>query len=446
MSSTIREEGLEPPTRHPIDWWNPKFYEEQSLFKELERVYNLCHGCRRCVNLCNAFPTLFDLVDESLTMEVDKVDKKDYWKVVDHCYLCDLCYQTKCPYTPPHKWNIDFPHLMLRAKTVKYQQGKVSAREKILSSTDAIGKLASIPVIVNTVNASNKSPFLRKILDKALGLHPEAAVPEYHSNTLHKRLRGKGDNQEAEAKPSEDTNGRVAIFATCFGNYNRPDIGEDLFDILKHNQIPVQLIGRKRCCGMPKLELGDLQAVAKAKEHNIPYLAKLVDEGWDIMAHIPSCVLMFRQELPLMFPDEEQVRKVSNMIFDPFEYLMLRHKHGLLNTDFKQSLGTVAYHVACHQRVQKIGLKTRDCLQLVPDTEVKVIERCSGHNGTYGIKTNYYETAKKICRPVVHKVKQSNADYYGSDCPMAGKFIEHVLADRSTVEHPISLMRKAYGI
>jgi len=194
------------------------------------------------------------------------------------------------------------------------------------------------------------------------------------------------------------------------------------------------------------LELGDLDAVERAKNANIPVLAKLVDEGWDIMAPVPSCVLMFKQELPLMFPDDPDVLKVRDAIFDPFEYLALRHKEGKLRTDFKTPLGKVAYHVACHQRVQKIGMKTRDILGLVPDTEITAIERCSGHDGTYAVKNEYHEISMKIVRPVVNRVKQAEADHYGSDCPMAGRHIEHGLADGTVTEHPISLLRKAYGI
>lgn len=440
-----REGNLEAPTRHAIDWHNPDFYNEESLFAELERVYDLCHGCRRCVSLCNSFPTLFDLVDEASTMEVDGVDKKDYWKVVDHCYLCDLCYQTKCPYTPPHPWNIDFPHLMLRAKACRFKQGKVTVKEKILASTDAVGKLSTIPVVVNAVNSGNKVKTLRKLLDKALGVHPDAKVSAYDNNTLRKRMRGEDDSGD-QAVSAGETSGKVAIFATCFGNYNEPDLGEDMVRVLRHNGIQVRLVDREQCCAMPKLELGDLESVAKAKDVNLPILARLVDQGWDIMAPVPSCVLMFRQELPLLFPHDDQVQKVGNAIYDPFEYLMLRHKAGKLKTEFGQSLGTVAYHVACHQRVQKIGMKTRQCLELVPDTEVKAIERCSGHDGTYGVKTRSYDTAKKIARPVVNRVKQAGADHYGSDCPMAGRFIEHGLADGSVTEHPISLLRKAYAI
>ncbi len=439
-----REGNLEAPTRHPLNWKDPEFYNSESLFKELERVYDLCHGCRRCNSLCAAFPTLFDLVDESSTFEVDGVAKQDYWKVVDHCYLCDLCYSTKCPYTPPHEWNIDFPHLMLRAKAVRFQEGKVKSSEKILANTDTVGKLSTIPVVVNAVNSANKVKTLRKLLDKALGVHPDAKVPNYDPKPLRKR--GIGQSTSASAMPAGDTSGKVAIFATCFGNYNEPDLAEDMVKVLRHNDIEVSLVDQEQCCGMPKFELGDLEAVARAKEANVPALAKMVDAGWDIMAPVPSCVLMFRQELPLMFPDDAQVQKVADAIYDPFEYLMLRHKAGLLKTEFSNSLGKVAYHVACHQRVQMIGQKTKQCLELIPDTEVQSVERCSGHDGTYGVKTRSYDAAMKIAKPVVNKVKQIEADHYGSDCPMAGRFIEHGLSDGTTTSHPISLMRKAYAI
>jgi Fe-S oxidoreductase len=446
IKDKIREGNLEAPTRHALDWKSPDFVNPDSLNAELERVFDLCHGCRRCVSLCNSFPTLFDLVDESPTMEIDGVEKADFWKVVDQCYLCDLCYQTKCPYIPPHEWNIDFPHLMLRAKAVKFQQGRVTASEKILSSTDMVGKIAGIPVVVNAVNAANRIKPVRKVLDKVLGVHPDAGIPEYHSKTLRKKMVSDTPGGEITATATEKTRGKVAIFATCYGNYNAPDLGEDLIKVLRHNRIPVTLVKSEQCCGMPKLELGDLDSVAKAKEANIPQLVAMVEAGWDIMAPVPSCILMFRQELPLMFPEDEDVQKVAKAIYDPFEYLMLRHKEGMLCTEFKQPLGKVAYHVACHQRVQKIGLKTKECLQLIPDTEVTAIERCSGHDGTYGVKSKYYETARKIVRPVVKKVEQAQADHYGSDCPMAGKFIEHALNNGSTTCHPISLVRKAYNI
>jgi len=445
-----REGSLEAPTRHPLKWQSADFYNENALFIELERVFDICHGCRRCVSLCNAFPTLFDLVDESETMEVDGVKKQDYWRVVDECYLCDLCFMTKCPYVPPHEWNLDFPHLMLQAKAVKFNNGQVRGRDKILTSTDTVGSLAGIPIVVDIVNTAANNKTMRKVLDKTMGIHPDAKLPKFHSKTLRKRAANRLTESNITTQPAGGTTGKVALFATCYANRNEPQVGEDLIAILQHNNIQVCFPQVERCCGMPKLELGDLQAVDQAKQINIPELARLVDDGWDIIAPIPSCVLMFKQELPLMYPDDEQVQKVKNAIYDPFEYLMLRHAHGKLNIDFKNTLGKVVYHAACHQRVQNIGSKTSQLLKLVPQTEVEVVERCSGHDGTYAVKSEYHKTSMKICKPVINKVKQANADYYGSDCPMAGHQIENGLeqADAASkpTTHPLSMLRAAYGI
>jgi Fe-S oxidoreductase len=378
--TSTREGSLEAPTRHPLDWKNPDFYNEDTLFEELERVYDICHGCRRCVSLCDSFPTLFDLVDESDTFEVDGVAKRDYWKVVDECFLCDLCYQVKCPYVPPHDWNIDFPHLMLRAKAIQFKKGERKISHKLISNTGLTGKTASLPVINSVVNAANKSPAMRKMASKMIDIHPEAHLPDFHASTLKKRLKSH-QPRGIQATGAGPTRGRVALFATCYCNFNEPGIGEDLVAVFEHNGIPVRMTDKESCCGMPKLEQGDLKTVEKYKQRNIPQLVKLIDEGWDIVAAVPSCVLMFKQELPLMYPDDEDVLKVKQHIFDPFEYLLHRHKADLFRTEFHQPLGTVAWHVPCHQRVQNIGPKTRQVLELVPGTEINAIERCSGHDG-----------------------------------------------------------------
>ena len=415
------------------------------MFAELERVFDICHGCRRCFNLCHAFPTLFDLIDESQSMELDGVAKDEYWKVVEHCYLCDMCFMTKCPYVPPHEWNVDFPHLMLRAKAVANRKGHVRARDRILSATDTVGGLASIAVAAPVVNTANKLRPTRVLLEKTLGVHRDATVPEYHSNTLAKRLRGHRSVEES-GEAAEGTQGKVALFGTCYGNFNEPALGEDLVAVFEHNGISVTLCDGVSCCGMPKLELGDLQAVDRARERNVPQLIALIDQGFDVVAPIPSCVLMFKQELPLMFPDDEDVARVRDAMFDPFEYLMLRHRAGKLRTDFTTPLGKVAYHVACHQRVQNIGLKTKEVLELIPDTQVTAIERCSGHDGTYAVKTEFYDTAMKLVRPVAKRVADAEADHYTSDCAMAARHIEHSLANGSKAELPLTLLRKAYGI
>lgn len=444
--TTRREGSLEAPTRHSIDWRNPEFHDEESLFAELERVFDHCHGCRRCVSLCDSFPTLFDLVDESSTMEVDGVQKSDYWKVVDQCYLCDLCYMTKCPYVPPHEWNIDFPHLMLRAKATRFRKNGARVRDRVLTSTDAVGKTAGLPGISIVVNSANHSRPFRKMMQTIAGIHADARIPPYESPPLRKRLDSRRSLEPEQAVAAGPTTGKVALFATCYANRNEPRLGEDLVAVLEHNGIAVTIANKERCCGMPKLELGDLDSVQRAKDTNIPALVRLVDEGWDILALVPSCVLMFKQELPLLFPDDQDVSKVAAAFFDPFEYLMARHVAGRINTAFTRGLGKVIYHASCHQRVQNIGPKTRDVLNLIPDTEVTTVERCSGHDGTYGVKAETFDKAMKIGRPVMNRIKQAQADHYGSDCPMAGQHLANGVGDGSKAVHPMSLLRKAYGI
>ena len=441
---TTREGSLEAPTRHPLGWQEPGFYDEKKVEAELERVFDICHGCRRCVNLCTAFPRLFDLIDDGKTGELDGVDKSRFGEVVDRCYLCDTCYMTKCPYVPPHPWNVDFPHLMLRAKALKYKQGGTTVRDKLLTSTDAVGKLATIPVVVRFVNAANKSPLARGAMDKVLGVHKDRVLPEYAAHKF--RTHAQPDGSFA-VRAGKTTPGKVAVFATCYVNYNEPGLGHDLLKILAHNEVPAIVVEKEACCGMPKLELGDLDAVAKLKEINIPRLAALAREGYAILTAIPSCTLMFKQELPLMFPHDADVKAVQAAMFDPFEYLVMRNKDGLLKKDFKHGLGKVSYHIPCHSRVQNVGQKTREMLALVPATEVSTIERCSGHDGTWGVKTEFFEQSMKIGRPVFRQMAASDPDFISSDCPIAARHIEQGIGEsRARKEHPLALLRIAYGL
>lgn len=448
---STREGSLEAPTRHPIDWKNPSFYDEAALFGEMERVFDICHGCRRCVSLCNSFPTLFDLIDAGKSGEMDDVPKQKYWEVVDQCYLCDVCYMTKCPYVPPHPWNLDFPHLMLRAKAVQHKKGSATKfRDANLSSTDRNGKLASIPVVVQFVNATNKMPLVRKMLEATLGVHKTAWLPEFAGSKFRNNA---ATAQAFTIKNGSKTPGKVAIFSTCYINYNEPGIGHDLVSILDHNEIPHVLAEKEACCGMPKLELGDLESVAKLKEINIPQLAKLAKAGYAILTPIPSCTLMFKQELPLMFPEDADVQAVKDAMWDPFEYLIQRKKDGLLKQDFKASLGNVSYHIPCHSRVQNTGQKTREMLQLVPGTTVTTVERCSGHAGTWGVKKEYHEMSLKIGKPVFRAMNDAAPNYISSDCQLAAHHIEQgmeALKKETTVKpklaHPLTLIATAYGI
>jgi Fe-S oxidoreductase len=446
----MREGNLQAPTRHPIDWKGADFYDEASAMKEMERVFDICHGCRRCVSLCQSFPNLFDLVDATDDGEVHGVKKDDYWKVVDQCYLCDLCYMTKCPYTPPHEWNLDFPHLMLRAKAIKFKNGGVKGGEKFLASTDVHGQFAGIPVVVQVVNAVNRTKFARKQMDSMLGVHADAWMPELATQ----RFRwGAAKSPSTVVTNGERTPGKVAIFSTCFINYNEPGIGHDLLKLLAHNDIPYVIVDKEKCCGMPKLELGDLDAVAEHKAANMPVLARYAKEGYAIVSAVPSCTLMFKQELPLMFPDCADTQAVKAAMFDPFEYLVARHKDGLLKLDFKTALGKVSYHIPCHGRVQNIGKKTEEMFKLVGtkvELKLNTVERCSGHAGTYGVKTTTHPVAMKIGKPVFKAMARDEPDFVGSDCPMAGHHIAQGMQQAGTpakaVMHPLSLVRRAYGL
>lgn len=445
------EGNLSAPTRHAIDWKNPEYYDEEKTFVELERIFDICHGCRRCVSLCGAFPTLFDLVDENKTMEVDGVDKKDYWKVVDQCYLCDLCYMTKCPYVPPHQFNLDFPHTMLRAKAIKFRKGDVGAAEKFLASTDVHGQLAGIPVVVQVANAVNKTKVARSVMEKVAGVDKDAWLPSLAS----KKFRSAAPEAQATVvKDGAKTPGKVVIFSTCFINYNEPGIGLDLLRILDHNDIPYVLVEKEKCCGMPKLELGDLASVNASKEANIPMLVRYAKDGFAILAAVPSCALMFKQEIPLMYPDEADVQQVKESMWDPFEYLMQRKRDGLLKEEFPVPLGNVSYQIPCHGRVQNIGKKTEEMLKMVPGTTVNTFERCSGHAGTFGVKKLYHQQAMKIGKPLFKGMASmkdgSKPDFISSDCPLGGHHIaqgfEVNQLGTPELQHPLSLIAKAYGL
>jgi glycerol-3-phosphate dehydrogenase subunit C len=446
-----REGNLEAPTRHPLDWQNPDFYNEEKMFVELERIFDICHGCRRCVSLCNSFPTLFDLVDESSTMEVDGVAKADYWKVVDQCYMCDLCYMTKCPYTPPHDWNLDFPHTMLRAKAIKFKKGEVGKAEQFLASTDKHGSLAGIPIVVQAANAVTKTKPARALMEKVLDVDKDAWLPALATTKFRSDAV---DNMTPAVVDGERTPGKVAIFATCYVNYNEPGIGHDLLKILAHNDIPYVIVEKEQCCGMPKLELGDLDAVAQSQAANIPVLAKYAKDGYAILSAVPSCTLMFKQEIPLMFPDDADTQLVKGAMWDPFDYLMARKRDGFLKTEFPQPLGNISYQIPCHGRVQNIGRKTEEMLKMIPETALNTIERCSGHAGTYGVKKQHHQTAMKIGKPVFKAMANmkdgAKPDFISSDCPLGGHHIAQGFQVNGevvpTLAHPLTLVRKAYGL
>lgn len=445
----MREGSLEAPTRHPIDWNNPDFYNEEALDEELRRVFDICHGCRRCFNLCDSFPRLFDLVDAAPTEELDSVSSEDFKPVVDACTLCDMCYMTKCPYVPPHEFNLDFPHLMLRYRAVEKKKGEDSFIVRQLSKTDRNGALAK-PIAPLANWASDKNNTLtRGIMEKTLDIHHEAALPKYHSKTLMDRAA----NTPLHVNKEAPAFGRKAvIYATCFGNYNSPSIGEATRNVLARNGVETEVV-YPGCCGMPLLEQGDIAAVAENAAKVSEELCAWIDKGYDVIALVSSCALMLKFEWPLIVPQSENLKKLANATFDVSEYVVdIAKKEGILQ-EMEPLEGPISMHLACHARAQNMGAKGAEMLRLIPKTRVAIVERCSGHGGSWGIMKGNYETALKVGKTAAKNVLKSNAPFVASECPLAA---EHILqgiekqdpeaAAKITATHPIELIAKAYGL
>lgn len=445
----MREGSLEAPTRHALDWHNPEFYDPDRLDDELRRVFDICHTCRRCFNLCDSFPRLFDLIDESDTGELDSVQSIDFKPVIDACTLCDMCYMSKCPYVPPHEFNIDFPKLMLRYRAVDHRNRKTGWAQTQLAKTDRNGRLAR-PVAAFANWASREGNKLtRPLLEAVASVHRDAALPRFHGKTFTMRAA----EQAAEINLDAPAHGRKAVlYATCFVNYNNPSIGLATRAVLARNGVATEIV-YPTCCGMPQLEHGDLEAVAARARKVAGELGPWIDKGYDIIALVPSCALMLKAEWPLILPDDGAVATLAAATRDIAEYVIeIDRKEGLA-PGLSALDGGVTLHLACHARAQNIGPKARDMLALIPDADIEVIERCSGHGGSWGVMKENFETALKTGKPVARSAAKSNKPLIASECPLAASHIiqgmERLGEEVATLPipyHPIELFAKAYGL
>lgn len=443
----MAEGSLEAPTRHAILWREADFTDSQKIDAELRRVFDICHGCRRCFNLCDSFPRLFDLIDESDTGELDSVDSTQFGSVIDGCTLCDMCFMTKCPYVPPHEFDLDFPHLMLRYRAMEWKEGKVGVARRQLVETDRNGKFsASIARLANWASARGNG-LTRPALQALGGVHKDANLPLFHRQTFERAAADEPVNRAAPAY------GRKAVlYATCFVNYNNPNIGRAARAVLARNGIETEVV-YPACCGMPQLEQGDLETVAASAETISAELASWIGKGYDIIALTPSCALMLKFEWPLIAPDDDNVKGLSEATFDIAEYVVDIAKNEGLAEGLQPLKGKVAMHLACHARAQNFGPKGAEMLNLIPGAEVEVIERCSGHGGSWGVMKENFEVAIKMGEPVAKRAKESGAVFVVSECPLAR---EHVLQGMERLEgsineltcaqHPIQLMARAYGL
>jgi glycerol-3-phosphate dehydrogenase subunit C len=447
----MREGNLEAPTRHLIPWEDPDFSDRAKTEAEMHRIFDICHTCRRCFNLCDAFPRLFDLIDNSESGELDTVASADYRKVADACTLCDMCFMTKCPYVPPHEFNVDFPHVMLRYRAVELRERKIPLHQRELVKTDRNGRLAGAVAPLANWAGDRKNRLTRPLLEKVTGIDRNAALPKYHGRTFVMRSKGSAPRVD----PTAPAYGRKAVlYATCFVNYNSPSIGEATRAVLARNGVETEVL-YPGCCGMPQLEQGDLAAVAKSASRVAAALGPWIDKGYDVVALVPSCALMLKFEWPLILARDPLVEKLSKATFDISEYVVdIARKEGLAS-GLSPLDGGITVQLACHARAQNMGQKAAEMLRLLPQADVAVIERCSGHGGSWGVLKGNFETAIKVGRPVARQALKNGKPLLSSECPLAGMHIAQemeMLADNPSVPvpdrafHPVELMARAYGI
>ena len=446
--NTSREGSLEAPTRHAIEWRDDAFYDFTAIEAEMERVFDICHGCRRCFNLCDSFPRLFDMVDEGPTGEVDGVPKADYAKVVEACTLCDMCFMTKCPYVPPHPFDIDFPHLMLRRRAAdRKHNGGEFVREQ-LGETDRNGKLAKpIAPLANWASAKGNT-LTRPLMQAVLGVDQDAELPKYHSRTAQDLCRTPpAPNPEGPAFGKR----KAAVYATCFVDYNAPQTAVDALKVLALQGVETQLV-YPECCGMPQLEAGDIAEVAGRAERVSAELGRWIEDGWDVVALTASCGLMMKFEWPLILPENEAVKRLAGATRDISEYVVeLSRAHGLV-PGLKPVQGGVVVHHACHARAQNMGAKSAELLRLIPETKVDLVERCSGHGGTFGVMKKTHGVAMKVGKPAARLVAKTADATLCSDCPLACKHLGQLLEAELPAEsqpargHPIEVFARAYGL
>ncbi|MGF7172290.1 heterodisulfide reductase-related iron-sulfur binding cluster [Azospirillum doebereinerae] len=451
----MREGSLEPPVRHPLDWRNPDFTDAAKLDAETRRVFDICHGCRRCFNLCDSFPRLFDLIDNAGDAELHGVKSEDFKGVVAACTLCDLCFMTKCPYVPPHEWAVDFPHLMVRHRAMETRTRGVPFALKQLTQTDRNGELARpVAPLANWASAETNR-LTRPVLEKIAGVHREAHLPAFTGKTL--AMRAKAEplplNHEAPAFGKR----KAVLYATCFANYNNPAIGMAARAVLARNGVETEVV-YPACCGMPQLEQGDLARVDAKAAAVARALGPWIDKGYDVVALVPSCALMLKLEWPLIVPKDAPhraaVETLAQATFDVSEYIVDIARRDGLAPGLEPLPGGVALHVACHARAQNMGQKAAEMLRLIPQADLKVIERCSGHGGSWGVLTENFPVALKVGKPVATQALKSGKRFVASECPIAGPHIMQGIArlngdgDGPLPEnlHPVELFARAYGI
>ena len=425
-----------------LDLKSPEFWDLRAVDKELRRVYDICGGCQRCLPLCPSFKVLFDRMDvEAVDGDVDELPAADIKEVVDLCYQCKLCFN-HCPYTPPHRWEVDFPRLMLRARAAQVRQSGVSLQDRMLGNADLVGKLGTLAAPLS--NWVNELAVHRAFMQAIAGIHKQRNLPKFARPTFSSWFKGRrapGAAAKALAAGGASPARKVALFATCSVEYYETRTGRAAVNVLEKNRVDVSL-PPQRCCGMPYLDGGAVDEAKALIRDNVASLAAAVREGREIVVPGPTCSYMLKQEYPWL-DGSADAKLVAANTRDIFEYLAKLHAAGELDTNFTKPVGAVTYHVPCHLRAQNIGHKSADVLRAIPGASVDVVEKCSAVDGTWGFKKEYYELSMKLAKPLFDAVA-TGAPVAAPDCPLAALQIEQGTGKKP--KHPVEVLAAAYGV
>lgn len=413
---------------------NSVYWDHKALDGELERVFEICHGCRLCFNLCPSFPALFRSVD-SHDGDVRKLNANQINEVIDLCYQCKLCY-VKCPYTPDdkHEFQLDFPRLMLRANFIRKKEDagdlRSQLRSAMLTRPNLVGEIGGMTAGV--ANWANKQPLLRFGMELTTGIHRDKMLPDFFPESFESWYVQQG-------RPAGDP-GKAVLFHTCFVNHNNPELGKDVIEVYSRNGISLGC-PKQNCCGMPSMEAGDIELAKSMAKQNVESLFPYVNDGRKVVAINPTCSYMMRKEYPeLLGTPEAQAVAASTM--DVSEFLWQRKVAGELNRDFLSTPGKVAYHVPCHLKAQNIGFRSRDIMRLIPGTQIRMVEQCSGHDGTWAMKKEFFPLSLLAGKKAFDEMKEAEAETMATDCPLAAIQFDQAIGTRPI--HPLQVVARAY--
>ena len=442
---------------------DPAYWDEKGLAQELERVFEVCHGCRMCFKYCDTFPDLFKLLDNKYDGDVTKLTTDDQEAVLDTCFQCKLC-DVQCPYTPRdnHQYQLDFPKLVSRQRAIRTRKEGVPIRDRILSDPDASGKVARASF--GLANVMNRTSAHRWMMEKLLGIHRDKLLPEFAAQTFTKWAEATGRIKDGNAPGADDgtapgaddaapppasddpaASPEAVLFPTCYVENNEPQVGRDTVEVLEKSKVDLKCTKGLNCCGMPAWEKGDLDRLRAHAKQNLDVLSPYVEAGAKVVVINPTCSLMFRREYAELVPpeDKERAEKLAAATRDASEFLWDLRKEERFNTDFKSTPGEgVAYHAPCHLRAQAIGFRGRDLLKKVPGVKPKMVMECCGHDGTYAMTTEGFEPSQRVGKKSFDGMKGAKTEVWATDCPLAAiQFEQHAGVKPM---HPMSILAKAY--